>query len=64
MEEIEKTFDRIKIIVTFEVTSAQGKISINPENKEYGWFGKVPRNSVYNYAAYLPNKSVNSGKPD
>lgn len=53
---IEKTFDRIKIIITFEVTFAQGKISINPESEEYGWFDKVPCNSVYNYAKYLPSK--------
>jgi len=33
---IEQTFDPIKIIVTFEVTSAQWKISLSPESEEYG----------------------------
>jgi hypothetical protein len=61
---IEKTFDRIKILLTFEVTSAKGEISLSPENEEYGWFAKIPRNSVYNYAKCLPNKSTNSNKPD
>ena len=60
---IEKTSDRIKIIVTFEVTSAQGEIRLNPESEEYGWFSKIPSNSVYNYAKYLPKKDANSNKP-
>jgi hypothetical protein len=60
---IEKTSDRIKIIVTFEVTSAQGEIRLNPESEEYGWFSKIPSNSVYNYAKYLPKKDAHSNKP-
>jgi 8-oxo-dGTP pyrophosphatase MutT (NUDIX family) len=60
---IEKTFDRIKIILTFEVTSAKGEISLSSESEEYGWFDKIPRHSVYNYAKYLPNKSADSNKP-
>ena len=31
---IEETFDRVKIIVAFEIASAQGKIKLNSENKE------------------------------
>jgi 8-oxo-dGTP pyrophosphatase MutT (NUDIX family) len=59
---IEKTFDRIKIMLTFEVTSAHGEISLSPESEEYGWFDKIPRHSVYNYAKYLPKKDANSNK--
>jgi 8-oxo-dGTP diphosphatase len=57
-ERIEKTFDRIKIIVTFKVTSAQGEIRLSPESEEYCWFSKIPRNSVYNYAKYLKKKNL------
>lgn len=57
-ERIEKTFDRIKIIVTFTITSAQDEIKLSPENEEYGWFSKIPRNSVYNYAKYLKKKNL------
>jgi ADP-ribose pyrophosphatase YjhB (NUDIX family) len=53
---VEKTFDRIKIIMTFEVTSAQGEISLSSENDEYGWFAKIPSNCVYDYSKYLPKK--------
>jgi ADP-ribose pyrophosphatase YjhB (NUDIX family) len=60
---IEKTSDRIKIIVTFKVTSAQGKIKLNPESEEYGWFAKIPCDSVYDYSKYLPKKDANSNKP-
>lgn len=54
---IEKTFDRIKIIVAFEVTSAAGEIRLNSENEAYDWFDEVPHNSVYDYAKYLSNKT-------
>jgi 8-oxo-dGTP diphosphatase len=54
---IEETFDRIKIIVAFEVTSAEGEISLNSENEAYGWFDEVPRDSVYDYAKYLSARS-------
>lgn len=59
---IEQTSDRIKLILTFEVTSAQGEIRLNSESEEYGWFAKIPRDSVYNYAKYLPNKSALSNR--
>jgi len=59
---IEKTSDRIKIIVAFEVTSAEGKIRLNSENEAYGWFDEVPRDSVYSYAKYLSNKNADSNK--
>ena len=53
---IEKTFDRIKIIVAFEVTSAKGEIRLNSESEEYGWFAKIPSNSVYDYSKYLKKR--------
>lgn len=52
---IKETFDRIKIIVAFEVTSAKGEIRLNSENEAHGWFDTFPWNSVYDYAKYLPN---------
>jgi hypothetical protein len=61
---VEVTFDRIKIIVAFEVTSAEGEIRLNSENEAYGWFDEIPCNPVYNYAKYLPQKRVGSNKPD
>lgn len=60
---IEKTPDRIKIILTFKVASAKGEISLSPENEEYGWFAKIPRNSVYKYTKYLSKKHSDSDKP-
>jgi ADP-ribose pyrophosphatase YjhB (NUDIX family) len=54
---IETTFDLIKIIVAFEVTSAKGEIRLNSESEAYGWFDEFPCDSVYNYAKYLPNKA-------
>jgi 8-oxo-dGTP diphosphatase len=53
---IEKTSDRIKIIVAFKVTSAQGEIRLNSESEEYGWFTEIPSNSVYDYAKYLKKR--------
>ena len=53
---LEVTFDRVKIIVVFEVVSAEGEIRLNSENEAYGWFDEVPSNSVHDYEKYLPNK--------
>ena len=50
---LEETFDRIKIILTFKVTSASDEIKVSKESEEYGWFSKFPPNSVYNYAQIL-----------
>ena len=50
---IEETFDRIKIIVAFKVLSAQGEITLNSENEEYGWFSQTPSNAVYDFTKYL-----------
>ncbi len=50
---IEKTFDRTKLIVAFEVLSAEGEIKLNSESLEYGWFTETPTNSVYDYTKYL-----------
>jgi 8-oxo-dGTP pyrophosphatase MutT (NUDIX family) len=52
-ERLERSLDRIKRIVTYEVTSAKGKISLSSEHKDYGWFEHIPPNSVYDYAKYL-----------
>jgi ADP-ribose pyrophosphatase YjhB (NUDIX family) len=35
---IEETFDRIKIIIAFKITSAKGEIKLNSENEAYDWF--------------------------
>lgn len=53
---IEKTFDRTKVIVAFEVTSAEGEIKLNSESEEYGWFAKTPSNSVCDYSKYFIKK--------
>jgi len=53
---IEKTSDRTKIIVAYGVTSAEGKIRLDSESQEYGWFTQTPNNSVYNYDKYLKKK--------
>lgn len=58
---IENTPDRVKIIAVFEVISAKGKIKLNSENQEYGWFTSTPPNSVYDYTKYL-KQNVNSNK--
>lgn len=55
-ERIEKTSYRIKIIMTFEVTSDQGEIRLSSEIEEYGWFAKIPRNCFYGYRKYLLKK--------
>ncbi len=52
----EETFDRVKIIVVFEVVSAEGEVRLNSENEAYGWFDEVPCDSVYDYSQYLPQK--------
>lgn len=56
-ERIEETPDRMKRIFTFEVTSAKGEIRLSPENKDYGWFGRIPENSVCDYAEYMKKQA-------
>jgi ADP-ribose pyrophosphatase YjhB (NUDIX family) len=51
---IEKTYDRTKIIVALQVTSATGEIRLNSENSKYGWFFQTPKDSVCDYSKYLP----------
>ena len=58
---IEETFDRIKIIVAFQVVSAVGEVQLNSENETLGWFSQVPCNSVYDYTKYL--STMNGSKP-
>jgi 8-oxo-dGTP diphosphatase len=50
---VEETFDRIKLIVAFQIISAEGQIKINEENQEFGWFGKTPEKSVFDYFEFL-----------
>ena len=50
---LEESFDQIKIIVAFKVTSTNGKIKLNSESKEFRWVKKFPVNSVYNYSQHL-----------
>jgi 8-oxo-dGTP diphosphatase len=57
---VEQTFDRAKIILTFEVISALGDIKINQESEDYGWFNKIPTNSVYNYEKFLRKNNTTS----
>ena len=52
---IEETFDRMKIIIAFEVVSAEGEVCLNSENEAFGWFSEVPQESVYDYSKYLQN---------
>jgi 8-oxo-dGTP diphosphatase len=52
-DRIEKTFDRIKIIVAHQVISVKGEIKLNSENTTYGWFSQMPSNIVYDYGRYL-----------
>jgi len=50
---LEETFDQKKIIVAFIIKSANGKIKLNSENKEYRWVKKFPPDSVYDYFQHL-----------
>lgn len=61
-QRIERTYDRTKIISVFEVTHARGKIRLNHESLDYGWFVKTPPNSVYNYDEYLSRKHRTGGE--
>ena len=49
----EETSDRIKLILTYRINAAKGKIKLNHENQEYGWFKELPPNSVYPYNQFL-----------
>jgi 8-oxo-dGTP diphosphatase len=53
---IENTFDRTKKIFTFEVTGAKGEIKLSSESESYGWFDRVPENSVFDYGKFLSAK--------
>jgi len=50
---IENTFDRTKKIFTFEVTGAKGEVKLSSESESYGWFDRVPENSVFDYEKFL-----------
>jgi 8-oxo-dGTP diphosphatase len=50
---IEESFDRTKIIFVFEINSFEGKIKLNHENEEYGWFVSFPHHSVYDYSRFI-----------
>ena len=49
----EETSDRIKLILTYRINAAKGKIKLNYENQEYGWFKELPPNCVYRYNQFL-----------
>lgn len=36
------TFDRVKIVVAFEVVSAEGEVCLRSENEAQGWFDAIP----------------------
>jgi ADP-ribose pyrophosphatase YjhB (NUDIX family) len=59
-ERLEKSFDRIKRIVTYEVTCARGKIRLSSEHTEYGWFEKFPSNCIYDYAKCFKKQSFSN----
>lgn len=50
---IEQSFDRTKIIVALKIVGNKGKVKLNCENEEYGWFSKIPVPSIYDYSKYL-----------
>ncbi len=50
---IEETFDRIKLIVVFQVYNPVGRVKLNEESQEYCWFDHVPPESVYDYSEFL-----------
>jgi 8-oxo-dGTP pyrophosphatase MutT (NUDIX family) len=50
---VEETMDRIKFIISLEVTSAKGEFKLNGENSESNWFGQLPLNVVFDYSKYL-----------
>jgi 8-oxo-dGTP diphosphatase len=52
-DRLEETPDRIKRILTFRIVSAEGEIKLNAESQDYGWFAKVPENTVYEYDKFL-----------
>ncbi len=62
-ERVENTYDRTKRIFTFEVTRTRGEIRLNSESKAYGWFERVPENSVFDYGKFLSgNKRAGFGE--
>ena len=58
---IEETFDRIKFVVVLQVNSYSGRLKLNEESIEYGWFSQMPTKSVYDYSRYLskPKNTTN-----
>ncbi len=50
---LEKTADRIKLIIVLRIVTARGTIKLNHENTEGRWFYKYPANSVYDYSRFL-----------
>jgi ADP-ribose pyrophosphatase YjhB (NUDIX family) len=60
---IEETFDRIKIIIAFEISNAHGEIHLNSENKAYGWFDRIPPKSVHDYAEYFQKTNSSNRLP-
>jgi len=49
----EETHDRIKKILTYRIISVEGKVKLNGENQEYGWFSELPAKSICRYDEFL-----------
>ena len=43
----EETPDRIKLILTYRINAAKGKIKLNHENQEYAWFKERSHQTAY-----------------
>ena len=52
-DRLEETPDRLKRILTFRIVSAEGEVRLNEESQDYGWFTKLPENTVYGYDKFL-----------
>jgi len=50
---LEKTADRIKLIIVLRIVAARGTIKLNHENTEARLFRKYPADSVYDYSQFL-----------
>jgi 8-oxo-dGTP diphosphatase len=52
-DRIEETPDRLKRILTFRIVSAEGELKLNEESQDFGWFTRLPENTVYGYDKFL-----------
>ncbi|PVX26227.1 MAG: hypothetical protein CW716_06475 [Candidatus Bathyarchaeum sp.] len=54
---IEEANGKTQITLTYEVTSAQGKITLDNNYSEYNWFCHAPTNSTHDYTQYLRKRA-------